>query len=68
MSKGARLLTGGSYEGRFYKPTALDNVAQAMQVFKEWTFGPLALIAAVKDAYEALALANDPTQVGFWRV
>ncbi len=63
VSKGARLLTGGSYKGRFYKPTVLSDVTQEMRVFTEQAFGPLAPIMAVKDEYEALAVANDSTGV-----
>jgi len=61
VSKGARLLTGGSYEGRFYKPTVLADITQDMQIFREETFGPVAPIITVKDEKEALAVANNST-------
>ena len=59
VSKGARLLTGGKYEGRVYRPTVLADVRKGMQVYSEETFGPVAPIIAVKDVKEALEVAND---------
>ena len=59
IAKGAKLLTGGSFEGRFYKPTVLVNVTRDMQIFREETFGPVAPIITVKDEKEALDVAND---------
>jgi vanillin dehydrogenase len=61
VSKGARLLTGGTYEGRVYRPTVLADVRKGMQVYSEETFGPVAPIIAVKDVKEALEVANDTT-------
>jgi aldehyde dehydrogenase (NAD+) len=61
VSKGARLLTGGTYEGRVYRPTVLADVRKGMQVYSEETFGPVAPIIAVKDVKEALVAANDTT-------
>jgi len=59
VAKGARLLTGGSFEGRFYKPTVLADVTTDMKIFREETFGPTAPILKVKDEKEALEVAND---------
>jgi aldehyde dehydrogenase (NAD+) len=61
VSKGARLLTGGTHEGRVYRPTVLADVRKGMQVYSEETFGPVAPIIAVKDVMEALVVANDTT-------
>ena len=61
VAKGARLLTGGSFEGRFYKPTVLADVTTDMKIFREETFGPTAPILKVKDEKEALEVANDST-------
>jgi aldehyde dehydrogenase (NAD+) len=58
VSKGARLLTGGTYEGRVYRPTVLADVRKDMQVYSEETFGPVAPIIAVRDVKEALEVAN----------
>lgn len=59
VSKGAKLLTGGTYEGRVYKPTVLTNITKDMLVYREETFGPVAPIFAVQDEKEALEVAND---------
>lgn len=59
VSKGAELLTGGTFEGRVYKPTVLKNVTKDMLVYHEETFGPVASVIAVKDEKEALEVAND---------
>lgn len=57
--KGATILSGGKYEGRFYQPTVLSGVTRDMRIFKEETFGPVAPVIAVKDELEALEVAND---------
>ncbi|MBN1450507.1 MAG: aldehyde dehydrogenase family protein, partial [Anaerolineales bacterium] len=59
VAQGAKLLAGGTYEGRVYRPTVLTNVTRKMQVFHEETFGPVASIITVKDEKEALEVAND---------
>ena len=61
VEKGARLLTGGGYEGRLYQPTVLTGVTQDMKIFTEETFGPTAPVLTVKDVDEALAVANNCT-------
>lgn len=62
-SKGARVLTGGARRadlpGQFFPPTVLGGETPAMEAFREETFGPLVGIVRVKDAEEALRLAND---------
>jgi acyl-CoA reductase-like NAD-dependent aldehyde dehydrogenase len=63
--RGARVLTGGrrnpDLPGRFYEPTVLANVDHSMKVMTDETFGPVLPIMRVKDADEALRLANDTT-------
>jgi len=59
VAQGAKLLTGGSYEGRIYRPTVLINVTHDMQAFREETFGPVISIISVKDEKEALEVANN---------
>jgi len=61
ISMGARLVTGGRRwgdRGAFYRPTVLAGVTPEMPVFAEETFGPVAAITPVRDADEAIALAN----------
>jgi acyl-CoA reductase-like NAD-dependent aldehyde dehydrogenase len=62
VRKGARVLTGGkpaSGPGRFYEPTVLVDVDHSMSCMTEETFGPTLPIMKVRDAEEALRLAND---------
>jgi len=62
VGMGARVLTGGGRgEGRgwYYKPTVLIEVTEDMPVFKEETFGPVAAVVRVRDADEAVRVAND---------
>ena len=61
VDKGAKLLTGGTHEGRLYQPTLLANVTPEMTIYYEETFGPVASIIAVNDEKEALEVANDTT-------
>jgi succinate-semialdehyde dehydrogenase/glutarate-semialdehyde dehydrogenase len=61
LAAGARLLIGGAARpgpGCYYEPTVLDHVTPGMAAAIEETFGPAAAIIRVKDADEALALAN----------
>jgi aldehyde dehydrogenase (NAD+) len=58
VSAGARLLTGGKYEGNFYHPTVLADVTPEMAVFRDELFGPVAAVTRAKDADDALKLAN----------
>jgi succinate-semialdehyde dehydrogenase/glutarate-semialdehyde dehydrogenase len=59
---GARVLTGGergSGKGWYYEPTVLADVTEDMPVFKEETFGPVAAVLRVRDAEDAVRVAND---------
>lgn len=61
VAAGAKLLLGGrpiEGAGYFYPPTILDHVTAHMPAATEETFGPVAAIIRVKDADEAVALAN----------
>jgi acyl-CoA reductase-like NAD-dependent aldehyde dehydrogenase len=62
VAKGARVLTGGhtvQSEGRFFEPTVLVDVDHSMKIMTEETFGPTLPIMKVRDADEAVRLAND---------
>jgi succinate-semialdehyde dehydrogenase/glutarate-semialdehyde dehydrogenase len=59
---GARILTGGERvngKGYFFTPTVLGNVTRDMAAFREETFGPVAAVVRVRDADEAVRVAND---------
>ena len=62
VKAGAKLLTGGEPiegKGNFYPPTVLAEIPEEAPAFREEVFGPVALMFQVKDAAEAIALAND---------
>jgi acyl-CoA reductase-like NAD-dependent aldehyde dehydrogenase len=62
VDKGAELKLGGKLgdgPGRFFQPTVLTNVDHSMEIMTEETFGPTLPIMKVRDADEALRLAND---------
>jgi acyl-CoA reductase-like NAD-dependent aldehyde dehydrogenase len=62
-ARGAAVLCGGQRRGdgpgHFYEPTVLSGVDHSMLVMQEETFGPVVPVMAVRDAEEALRLAND---------
>jgi acyl-CoA reductase-like NAD-dependent aldehyde dehydrogenase len=60
--KGAQILTGGKRgpgPGMFFEPTVMTGVDHSMSAMTEETFGPTIPIMKVRDAEEALRLAND---------
>jgi succinate-semialdehyde dehydrogenase/glutarate-semialdehyde dehydrogenase len=62
IAAGAKLLTGGNRihgPGFFYEPTVLADVPKESQAYREEVFGPVASIFRVRDANEAIELAND---------
>jgi succinate-semialdehyde dehydrogenase / glutarate-semialdehyde dehydrogenase len=63
VEKGAEIVYGGKRRPDlgplFFEPTVLANVNHDMLAMNEETFGPLVPIMRVKDADEALRLAND---------
>jgi len=61
VAKGARVLVGGHSRGPYFEPTVLTGVTPAMRCYHEETFGPVVTLVSVKDAEEAIRLANDTT-------
>mgnify|MGYP000423045753 CR=1 FL=1 len=63
VDKGAQLLSGGKRRPDlgplFFEPAVLVNVDHSMDVMREETFGPIIPIMKVKDADEAIRMAND---------
>ncbi|HZN89662.1 MAG TPA: succinic semialdehyde dehydrogenase, partial [Thermoleophilaceae bacterium] len=62
VERGARVLTGGNRRdqgGHYYEPTVLVDVDHSMACMQEETFGPTVPIMKVRDADEAVKLAND---------
>jgi succinate-semialdehyde dehydrogenase/glutarate-semialdehyde dehydrogenase len=61
VSAGAKLLTGGKRlrdRGNFYAPTVLADIPHHAPAYAEETFGPVASLFRVRDAEEAIQLAN----------
>jgi len=62
-AKGAKILVGGHRHGEnganFYEPTVMVDVDHSMKAMTEETFGPTLPIMKVRDAEEAIRLAND---------
>jgi len=61
VARGARRLLGGerpSGAGNFYPPTVLGDVPAQAPAAREEVFGPVAALFRVRDAEEALAVAN----------
>jgi succinate-semialdehyde dehydrogenase / glutarate-semialdehyde dehydrogenase len=64
IGAGAKLLTGGNRihgPGFFYEPTVLVDVPKESPAYREEVFGPVASIFRVRDAADAIELANDTT-------
>ncbi len=59
VQAGARLAAGGSYEGLFYRPTVLADVAPAMPAYASEVFGPVAPVVRFAGLDEAAKLAAD---------
>jgi succinate-semialdehyde dehydrogenase / glutarate-semialdehyde dehydrogenase len=62
LGMGAKCLTGGNKitgPGFFYEPTVLIDVPKDSPAFREEVFGPVAAVLRVRDAEEAVDLAND---------
>jgi acyl-CoA reductase-like NAD-dependent aldehyde dehydrogenase len=59
VAAGARVLTGGVYEGNFYQPTVVADVTPNMAAFRDELFGPVAAVSRADNADHALALANN---------
>jgi len=62
IAAGAKLLTGGNRihgPGFFYEPTVLVDVPKESPAHREEVFGPVASIFRVRNAADAIELAND---------
>jgi betaine-aldehyde dehydrogenase len=60
--RGARILTGGKRgdgPGNWYEPTVIADADHSMKAMTDETFGPTIPVMKVKDAEEAVRLAND---------
>lgn len=59
VSGGARLLCGGTPDGRLMPPTLLEEVPADHPLVREEAFGPVAVLASFDDYAQALAAVDD---------
>jgi succinate-semialdehyde dehydrogenase/glutarate-semialdehyde dehydrogenase len=62
IAAGAKLLTGGNRihgPGFFYEPTVLVDIPSDSPAYREEIFGPVASFFRVRDAADAIEIAND---------
>jgi acyl-CoA reductase-like NAD-dependent aldehyde dehydrogenase len=63
VQRGAKVLCGGRPRPElgesFFEPTVLTGVDSSMQLFRDETFGPILAVQVVRDADEAIRLANN---------
>jgi len=62
IKAGAQLICGGKRtggKGYFYEPAVLTNVTKGMPAYDEEVFGPALPVISIKDADEAVVVAND---------
>ena len=59
VGAGARVVTGGDYEGAMHAPTVLADVSADMRVSCDELFGPAVAVTPFSDIDEAIAMAND---------
>ncbi|MFU8864504.1 MAG: aldehyde dehydrogenase family protein [Rhodobacterales bacterium] len=59
LGKGAKAVLGGRVWDRYVEPTILTNVTPDMDVWRDETFGPVAIVVPFKTDAEAIAMNND---------
>lgn len=62
VAAGARLVLGGKPlggKGFYYPPTVLADIPKSAPAYREEIFGPVAMLFRIRDADEAIAIAND---------
>jgi acyl-CoA reductase-like NAD-dependent aldehyde dehydrogenase len=59
LAKGARLVVGGQLDGSILQPTLLDGVNDTMRLYREESFGPVAVLLRGEGDEALLRLAND---------
>lgn len=59
IAKGAKIAMGGTVNGRFVEPTIVTNVTPDMDIWRDETFGPVAVVVPFRTDAEAIAMNND---------
>ncbi|KMW57459.1 Aldehyde dehydrogenase [Candidatus Rhodobacter oscarellae] len=58
-AKGAQIALGGGVNGRFVEPTIVTHVTPQMDIWRDETFGPVAVVVPFRTDAEAVAMNND---------
>jgi benzaldehyde dehydrogenase (NAD) len=59
VASGAQIVTGGTYEHPYYRPTVLSDVTPGMAAYEQEIFGPVAPVVIAENEEHAIQLAND---------
>lgn len=59
IAKGAKIAIGGGVNGRFVEPTVVTHVTPDMDIWRDETFGPVAVVVPFRTDDEAIAMNND---------
>ncbi|MEE4691074.1 aldehyde dehydrogenase [Pseudomonas alliivorans] len=59
VGQGAKMIAGGQLQGSILQPTLLDDVTDSMRLYREESFGPVAVMIRGDGDEELLRLAND---------
>ncbi|MFH7617642.1 aldehyde dehydrogenase family protein, partial [Pseudomonas syringae group genomosp. 7] len=59
VNLGATLMAGGQLQGSILQPTILDGVTDSMRLYREESFGPVAVVIRGSGDEALLRLAND---------
>ncbi len=59
VARGAQVALGGGVNGRFVEPTILTHVTPDMDVWRDETFGPVAVVVPFRTDAEAITMSND---------
>ena len=59
VAEGARVLTGGTVDGPFFRPTVVVDVPRSSRLWNEEIFAPIAAVLAVDGDDEAVEVTND---------
>lgn len=59
VGKGAKLLSGGPADSVLMPATVVDGVTDAMNLYRDESFGPVVAMIRAKDEADAIRLAND---------
>jgi len=59
VSKGAKLVAGGSVNGTLINAHVLDHVTPAMRIYEEESFGPVTTVVRARGVDDAVRIAND---------